>query len=302
MRRLLALMILGPMACHAAVECSGVPISTGHFIVVDAELSGHPARLALDPIRNVLLDRRFADTAGLDVLSARQAGYEGRVSIGGAGAEQQEPGFAVGLELRAGEVMRKLPPVVVVDLRGPLGPVFTNIDGLLGTDLFSEQVLDLDLPAGCLTIVPRDRFEAPATQALAVERMRHRPVVKGSLEFPDGERHELSFLLDFGMSGGVRLSTRFVDEHDLDERLPTTVPERMETGLGGALRSLETNATAVELGDARWRNLPIRLARETEGADADPPWDALVGVGLLRTRHIVYDPAGDRFWMLPAGR
>jgi hypothetical protein len=301
MRNLVALIFLCPFGCHAAVECNGAPISTGHFIVADAALSGHSARLALDPIRNVLLDRQFADTAGIDVLSAQQVGYEGRVSIG-AGAEQQEPGFAVGLELQAGDMSRELPPVVVVDLRGPLGPAFTNIDGLLGTDLFSEHVLDINIPAGCLEIVPRDRFEAPETQALAVERKRNRPVVKGSIEFPNGERYELSFLLDFGMSGAVRLTTRFVDEHDLDEQLQTTVPEHMETGLGGKLRSLETNAAAVELGDARWRNLPIRLARETEGADANPPWDALVGVGLLKTRHIVYDPAGDRFWMLPAGQ
>jgi hypothetical protein len=38
------------------------------------------------------------------------------------------------------------------------------------------------------------------------------------------------------------------------------------------------------------------------GADADPPWDGLVGVGLLKSRHIVYDPAGNRFWILPAGQ
>lgn len=302
MRKLVALILLAPFACHAAVECHGVPISTEHFIVADVALSGHSARFALDPIRNVLLDRQFADTAGIDVLSAQQVGYEGRVSIGGAGAEQQEPGFSIGLELQAGEMSLELPPVVVVDLRGPLGRSFTDIDGLLGTDLFSEHVLDIDIPSGCLEIVPRDQFEAPETQALAVERMRNRPVVKGSIEFPNGERHELSYLLDFGMSGGVRLSTRFVDEHDLDERLPTTIPERMETGLGGELRSLETNAAAVELGDARWQNLQIRLARETEGADANPPWDALVGVGLLKARHIVYDAASDRFWMLPAGQ
>lgn len=302
MRILVALILLGSFACPAAAECNGVPISTGHFIVAEAALSGHSARLALDPIRNVLLDRQFADSAGIDVLSAQQVGYEGRMSIGGGGAEEQEPGFVIGLELQAGGMVRDLPPVVVVDLRGPLGPAFRNIDGLLGTDLFREHVLDIDIPAGCLEIVPRDRFVAPETRAIAVERERNRPVVKGSIEFPNGQRHELRFLLDFGMSGGVRLSTRFVDEHDLDEQLPTTVPERMETGLGGELRSLETNAAAVELGDARWRNLPVRLARETEGTDADPPWDALAGVGLLKTRHIVYDPSGDRFWMLPAGQ
>jgi hypothetical protein len=52
-----------------------------------------------------------------------------------------------------------------------------------------------------------------------------------------------------------------LDHGGLDERLPTTVPERMETGLGGESLSLETDAAAVELGDARWRNLPLRLAR-----------------------------------------
>jgi len=301
MRKLLAFLFLGPLTCHAAVECDGMPISTGHFIVANAELSGHPARLALDPIRNVLLDRRFAEGAGIKVLSAQQVGYEGRVSIGGAGSGEQEPGFAIGLELQAGETIQKLPPVVVVDLRSPLGPAFTDIDGLLGTDLFSEQALDIDIPSGCLEIVPRDRFEAPETQPLAVERKRHRPVVKGSIELPSGDRYELRFLLDFGMSGGVRLSTRFVDEHDLDEQLPTTVPEHMETGLGGKLQSLETKAAVIEVGDARWRNLSISLARETEGTDANPPWDALLGIGLMKTRHIVYDPAGDRFWILPAG-
>ncbi|NKI36244.1 hypothetical protein HFP89_13825 [Wenzhouxiangella sp. XN79A] len=50
------------------------------------------------------------------------------------------------------------------------------------------------------------------------------------------------------------------------------------------------------IGKATWTKLDIRLARETGGADADPPWDALIGVGLLRERRVIYDAAGDRFW------
>jgi hypothetical protein len=133
---------------------------------------------------------------------------------------------------------------------------------------------------------------------LRIERRRHRPVVNGAIELADGRLHELTLLLDFGMAGGIRISTRYVDEHRLDERLATTVPQDMETGLGGSLESLETTAASVRLGEATWRDVPVRLARETHGADADPPWDALIGVGLLKNHRLVYDPAGDRLWLL----
>lgn len=298
MSRWSALILLFPLACHAAPECEGVPISTDQFIVAETRLSGHPARLALDPIRNVLLERQFTEAVGIEVLDAWQVGYEGRVTIGGAGAQEQEPGFAVGLTLEAGQLQEALPPVVVVDLRNPLGSSFADIDGLLGTDLFVDHVLDIDMPSACLRLVPRESFEAPGTPPLEVTRRRHRPVVTGRIDFPEGVRHELSFLLDFGMSGGVRLSTRYVDEHQLDDRLPTTVPDSMETGLGGELRSLETRAAEVKVGEASWRDITVRLARETQGADADPPWDGLIGVGLLKTRRLVYDPTGNRLWIL----
>lgn len=295
----LALTIAFATAAHADGDCDGLPITVDDFLVATVTLSGKPARLALDPIRNVLLDREFAKAADIELLDASQLGYEGDVVIGGAGAREQVPQFATRLRLATNEQDIELPPVVVVDLRGPLGPSFEKIDGLLGTDLFTGHVLEIDTTRGCMKLHEREDFELPAG-VMTLERLRHRPVVDGMIEFPSGERHELRFLLDFGMVGGVRLSTRFVKEHGLAKRLPTTVPEHMETGLGGELRSLETVAVKLRVGSASWQDLPVRLARETEGADADPPWDALLGVSLLKTRRMLYDPSGNRFWLLPA--
>lgn len=301
MRIWLISMLLIPAAAIAEEACEGVRVYVDPFLVAQVEISGKPARLALDPIRNVLLDEAFAKEAGFELLDAQRVGYEGRVTIGGAGAREQVPAFAVGQVLAISGERHELPPLVVVDLRGPLGGGFEDIDGLLGTDLFTDHVLDIDPVEGCLHLHDREDFVPPGGP-IAIERMRHRPVVTGEMELPSGESFELRFLLDFGMAGSVRLSTRFVDEHELHERLPTTVPERMETGLGGQLESLETTAARVRIGDATWHDLSVRLARETQGADADPPWDALVGVGLLQTRRMVYDPAGDRFWLLPSDR
>lgn len=294
----LSILFVLPMAMHGARACEGVQLDAGSFLVAGVGLDGQAARLALDPIGNVLLDSRFAEEAAFEVLEATQVGYEGSVRIGGAGAAEQEPRFAVGLELDAGEVRRPLPPVVVVDLRGPLGPAFSEIDGLLGTDLFGDHVLDIDAPDNCLRFLPRERFTPPGG-GVEVQRERHRPVIEGRLEFPDGRQFDVRFLLDFGMSGGVRLSTRFVDAHQLDTTLHTQVPARMETGLGGRLESLETQAVRLVVGGAEWRELPVRLARETEGADADPPWDALLGIGLLKSRRMYYDSTGNRFWLVP---
>ncbi len=295
------LPVAGAAPAPSRAECSGVPIDVGRYFVVPAAVSGHPVRLVLDPIRNVLLDAAWADEAGIETVDSEAAGYGPNARIGGAGGEEYEPSFAVGLDLVVGDLSIPLPPVVVLDLRTPLGPSFDEVGGLLGTDLFQRRLLTIDAVNGCMTIEPRDRADRPDEEPLKIIRERNRPTVEGVITLSGGEQLSARFLVDFGMSGGVRLSTRFVDANRLADRLETSVPENRETGLGGPLRTLTATVDAVAIGGMEWRGLDIGLARETSGADADPPWDALIGVGLLRTAKVVYDPAGDRLWLLPAG-
>jgi len=295
-----ALILLAFSASWARSQCAGVPIEVNDYMVVPVEVSGHPVRLALDPIRNVLLDSAWVARTGIETVDSAAAGFGPHARVGGGGPKEYEPRFAVDLQLNVDDLSIHLPPVIVLDVRGPLGASFEGIGGLLGTDLFRGQILSIDPIRKCMNLGPRESAAVPGGEPLEVIRERNRPTVEGKITLPGGEQLPARFLVDFGMSGPVRLSTRFVDQHHLVDRLETSVPEHHETGLGGDLSSLKAGVAAISIGDTTWNDVEVTLARETSGTDADPPWDALIGVGLLKTRKIVYDPAGDRLWLLPA--
>ena len=278
----------------ARAACKAIPLHVGSHAVAEVRLNRMPARLALDPIRTVLLDRSFAQGAGFVLLDGTAAGQGGPVRASGAGAAEQEVHFARDVELELPGYREVVPLVPAVDLRGPLGADFARIDGLLGTELFGSQVLRLDLPAGCMTVLPAAAYRPPdGAISVPIVRMRGKPTIAGVLTLPDGTRLPASFLLDFGMSGGVRLSTRFVDDNALASRLPTSRPGRNETGLGGELDSLRAKVARLDIGPESFDDIEISLAREKRGADASPPWDGLIGLELMREWRIDYDAGGD---------
>lgn len=280
-----------------ASKCRGVPLSTGDFIVATAELSGREVKLALSPSRSVMLDSAYVELAGMELMTARDAGYVGTVSIGKAGAERQVPSFVTGKELSAGAITQAIPAALVVDLRGPYGESFSGIDGLLGTDFFEDHVLDINLPGHCLRLIPRDRFRAPA-HALTVKRRNDQPVVEGRINFNDEQGFDVLLLLDFSMADTIRLGREFVAEHGLADSLPTTVPDDMDAGPGGEPESVQAEAGQVSIGSSTWSGTSVSLAQVQQGTDITPPWDGAIGIELLKTRRVVYDPDEGKLWLL----
>lgn len=284
-------MLLGATGASA---CDGVRLNLDGHAIVEVRIDGRPARLALDPIRSVLLDRGYARSEGFALLDGTAAGQGGTVRAGGAGAAEQEVLFARDMMFELPGHRQTLPLVPTVDLRGPMGADFDHIDGLLGTDLFADKVLRLDFPAVCMTVLAGADYHPPAgATRVPIRRLRDKPTIAGAITLPDGTQLPTQFLLDFGMSGGVRLSTRFVDRHALHTRLETRKPPRMETGLGGTLDSLHARIPAAQIGPDTRTDIVVSLAREPVGADASPPWDALVGMDIMRNWHIDYDVSGD---------
>ena len=277
-------------APSATAACEAVGLHIDGHAIAEVRLNGRSAGLALDPIRSVLLDRTFAQAAGFALLDGLAAGQGGTVRASGAGAAEQDVYFARDVEIVLTGHRQRMPLVPAVDLRGPMGRDFEHIDGLLGTDLFAGQVLRLDFPAACMTVLPAAGYEpAPGAIRVPILRLRDKPTIEGTLTLPDGTHLPVRFLLDFGMSGGLRLSTRFVDRHQLASRLRTIRPRRQETGLGGELDSLRAHVSRVEIGPESHGGIEISLARETQGADASPQWDALIGLELMREWRIDYD-------------
>jgi membrane-associated protease RseP (regulator of RpoE activity) len=104
------------------------------------------------------------------------------------------------------------------------------------------------------------------------------------------------------MAGTMRLTTRFTEAHDLVSALVSTVPSHDETGLGGTLDSRIGRIASLALGDVVVHEPIVSLARERTGGDASPPYDGLIGIGLLRRFHVYVDIGAKHVIIAPASR
>jgi membrane-associated protease RseP (regulator of RpoE activity) len=109
-------------------------------------------------------------------------------------------------------------------------------------------------------------------------------------------------VLDFGMAGTVRLTTRFTDSNRMVDAVGAVVTSRSESGLGGALESVIGRLASLSLGAIELRQPVVSLARERTGGDAAPPYDGLIGIGVLRRFRVFFDQAGSRVALLPTAR
>lgn len=301
----LQLVVLASMASLlsapsvAGSACDGVVLADGDHFAVPAELAGQPVTLLLDPIDGLLLDSDHARRLGLALLDGREAGLGGQARIGGAGAARHVARFAMKLDLEISGARWHVPRAIVTDLHagtaGSLGPQHA---GLLGTGLLRDYDLDFNPGTRCLRLLKPDTAP-PGAIALPVTWMRDRPTIQLTMRLPDGEHLPGQFNLDFGMAGSVRLSTRFVDRHDLVRRLRATPSADTEYGLGGALESYSAELPDITAAGYRSGRIRMSLARETTGADAAPPWDGLVGTEWLDRYHWRFSQQRSTLWLLP---
>jgi predicted aspartyl protease len=136
-----------------------VPSATSHLGAsgLEVKLNGHSNRLALDTgTSGILVRSAAAQKAGLTRI--------GEQRIGGLGDKGQQSGYvAVAAHIRVGDLEFEDCMVRVFDAPGP-----SDIDGLIGTDVFGAYVIDIDIPGQKLRLspLPKRPDEAAAPTAL----------------------------------------------------------------------------------------------------------------------------------------
>ncbi|MBL8987418.1 MAG: hypothetical protein JNJ80_14195 [Gemmatimonadetes bacterium] len=281
-----------------------MPITVLGHLIIPAEIDGRPARLVFDPIQGVILDRDWARSNGLAVVGGVEAGFGGRVMVGGAGAERREAGFVRDLAVAVGG-LRTVATRTVLPLDSLLREsIGHRVDGLIGLAAFPDAVVHVSATGGMLETIPRTRFvPPPGARAVPVRYDRGiRPIITLELGFLGGPPVSATAYFDFGMAGNLRLTTAFADRIRIVDRYcrgrhPTAI-DTTETGLGGALASVRVRLRDVSLAGAPplADGVLATVAREREGADAAPEWDVLAGWGLMRAADWWFDGSGGQLW------
>ena len=307
--RLSRLLVVGialvatPAGAPAQAALRTIPIVVIDHVFVPSLIAGRPATLLLDPVEGLMLDRGFARRHAIPAVGGEAAGLGAPVRTGGAGAAEHEVLFARALAVTIGDRRHDVPLAPVIPLDSMMAPALGHhVDGLLGLDLL-DGVVEIDFDRGRMRVHDRVRFVVPeGATVLPARLLAGKPIVETIVRTSDGASRPAAMVLDFGMAGTVRLTTRFTDANQMIDAVGPLVTSRSETGLGGALESVIGRLASLSLGAIELRGPVVSLARERTGGDAAPPYDGLIGIGVLRRFRVYFDLPRSRVVLAPTQR
>jgi len=270
-----------------------LPMDYDGHIFVTATVNGLPARLLLDPVAGLMLDRQYAQARPGWYHDWRELGMQGPTMVGGGGGAEVEVTWADSVRLQLGSFERFFPRTVVIPLDSMMGDaIHGQPDGLFGTGLLRDYAVHLDFANSRLELFDPATVDTTGWQVLPLTFLGARATTTVEITIADTIHHTLRTQVDLGMAPAFRVTTRETNARHL---LRHAGGRRTSgRGLGGNLLSVQLGDVTIRLGELTAGPMEISLAREPRGADADPPYDALMGLGLLSQFDVIYDPSNAR--------
>jgi hypothetical protein len=179
------------------------------------------------------------------------------------------------------------------------------LDGLVGIDLFTRYVVEIDYFGNKITLYdPKTYAYSGAGESIPLTLRDGHFFVPAKIEMPGRPRLDGQFLVDTGgcLVTAV-LTTPFAESNNLPNGLPCptqkTILDRSLSGLGGETRLLVTRATSFTLGNLSVREPVIYVSQDTGGALASPDYEGLIGSEILRRFKVIFDYARGRMILEP---
>jgi Aspartyl protease/PDZ domain len=287
---------LGPQPSIAggarSVELPFELVSNKPFL--DVEVGGHSMRFLFDTgSPGMLIDRDRAKAIGLTL--------EGKFQTGGAGAGTLEQAFAKNVEFAVGALHSPGMTFAAAPLGGSAPAEGCELSGLIGYDLASRFVVDIDYQAG------RFRFHDPAQwsyhgkgAAVAYSLIYGGlMVVPATITLAGGDSVAGRFLVDTGVRHALMINRPFAEKHKLESRLPAGREGAVGYGLGGETRGRVTRAAALRIGGLGVRDPVLVLSLDAKGALASTDFDGIIGGDLLRRCRVIFDHPRQRILLEP---
>jgi hypothetical protein len=270
-----------------------IPFEFDGHIFFTTHLNGVAARLLYDPIDGIYLDRRFVLAQPGWHRDWRSLGDRGPTMVGGAGPAQVEVTFTDTVSVSMGPVTHRFPRTPVIPLDSMMaGAIAGPVHGLLGTTVFIGHAVQFDFTRRTATLLDPATIDTNGWSMIPLTMIGARAVTPITITISDTLRYTMHAVVDWGMAGPFRVTTATTNRLRLLRHAGRF--RSIGTGLGGGLHSRMLGDVQVHLGTERTPPLDIELAREPSGGDATPPYDALLGLGVLSRFDIIYDPDNAR--------
>ncbi len=281
----------GSSALHIPFEL----IANG-LVFVRAEVNGHPGWFSLDnATQGFHVDRQFAERSALRESENTTARGGGANAIA-AGVVRDVQINLPGLELTHRNV-------VTLELK-PLEPsVGHEVDGIIGSRLFDDFVVELDYEHRNLAVyLPAEYKPSGKGTAFPVRIDAHGfPYLEATIALPGVQPVVGSFLIDGGANTYADIYKPFSDAHQIPPSSMKLLDEP-GTSTGGTTQSRDGRAELIRLGPYSIQRPPITFALDSEGLMASKEYAGLIGAEFLERFTVVFDNPNRRMWLIPNGK
>jgi hypothetical protein len=241
----------------------------------------------------MMLDRDRAQSLGLKL--------EGSASTGGAGAGRLELSFVRHVDVAIDSLQAPALNFSVSPFKASSTAEGREIGGLVGYDLASHFVVNIDYAAG------RFRFFDPEQYRYRGARSGVRysiiygglMVVPATLTLANGDTIRGRFVVDTGVRNALTLNHPFAEKNRLATRLPAGPEGTVGYGLGGDTRGRVTRAKSLRIGALTFGEPVTILSLDKSGVLASGDFDGIIGGDLLRRCNVIFDHPNQRMILEP---
>jgi hypothetical protein len=205
--------------------------------------------------------------------------------VGGGGADRPD----VYLTKLTAVSLNGSPPkdlqAIAIDLDQMSSRLGTTIDGVLGHDFLSGNVVEIDYPKRLLLIGKR-----PTSSMPVVARLPFRYDGDSSSLVIDGVRvngNKVPATIDTGSDGTFKLTPAAVDSLGLTEAARNGTPD-VSVGYNGIAHNTLGHVEEILIGDIRLHPVEVVFFGEGTGRDRKP-WGVNIGNGFLRDYIVTVD-------------
>ena len=237
-----------------------------------------------------VLDHGQAKKLGLKVEGTQQSRGAGGYQTGSEAHDVELR--LLGFELRG----RRIDTLPLENLATRSG---VPVHAILGYELFSRRVVELDYAGGCMRLYDPRRYDYRGDGAvLPLEFHENHPYVAARVVLPGGRTFDGKFELDTGSSAALLLGPETAErERVLDSMARTRSASGM--GVGGAIESRIGRADRLELGPFRLEAPLTALHPPGPGRISAPGTDGNIGGTILARFKVIFDYSRKRVILEP---
>lgn len=177
-----------------------------------------------------------------------------------------------------------------------------RVDGLLGYDLLSRFVVEIDYIARQVTIVEPSRFRYVGQgDSIPLEIVRGNILVAAELTMPNGNTASGTFLIDTAWRSSLTLTSPFVASHNLLTITPRTIDAVTGMGIGGATVDTIGRMPSLKLGRHTLENFVADFSHAKAGVLSQGDFAGVIGAEILRRFKVIFDYPRGRMIIEPNG-